>query len=80
MTVGMVVVASLAARAAGNEPADHVNEEANEVGCKLGKAVHLATRISALNSDVLTFHVAQLAQAFVERCRGGRRRGSTRRQ
>ncbi len=61
---------------------DDVHLETDQLGREAGKPVVVPLRPSGLNRDVLTFHIAQLAQAFPEgreaTCiRGGGRRQKT---
>ena len=67
MTMGIVALASLAARIAA-EPAanDDVYLETHQFGCKGGKAIKFSFRISRFNDNVFPLHIAKLAQPLAE--------------
>jgi hypothetical protein len=46
---------------------NHVQFEAREFDCELGKAVHPSVGIPSLDGYVLAFHVAQFAQTLLKR-------------
>ena len=80
MTIGIVVVARLAASAGAWEEATITSTLLpHEVGGHLGEALGAALGPAVLDDDVLAFDVTQLFQAFRERrgdvCGGRRRRG-----
>ena len=67
MTIGIVVVACLAARAPGTAVGhDDVDLEPHQLGRELGKPVVLALRPAELDDEVLALDVAELAQARPE--------------
>ena len=73
MTMGIVLVAFLAARVATDPGDDHIDLETHEFGRKVGKAIGISLRISILNDNVFPLHVAKLAQTLPERLKAGRR-------
>ena len=80
MTIGIVVVARLAASAGAWEEATITSTLLpHEVGGHLGEALGAAFGPAVLDDDVLAFDVTQLSQAVRERrddvCGGRRRRG-----
>jgi len=67
MTIGIVLAACWTAM--GGLPThrnDDVHLQTDQVGREGGVAIILALGPSGLDGDVLTFHIAQLAQALAE--------------
>ena len=63
MTMGIVTVASLAARVVCRTTGDDdVYLETHEFGRQRGESIELSLRISPLNDNVFPLHVAKLAQ------------------
>lgn len=63
MTIGIVPVASLAARdACRHHRNNDVDLERDQLCCKLGKPFELPFREAALDDDVLSLHIAKLTQ------------------
>src|SRR5215813_14100483 len=68
MTMGIVEVASLAARVTVGPPCDdHVYLETDQVGSKLGQSVGFSLRRPPINDNVFSLHIAKLAQTVPER-------------
>jgi hypothetical protein len=63
MTMGIVVVASFAARLGGSAACnnDHVNLEANQLGCEGREPVEFSLCTSDLDNNGFSFGVAQFA-------------------
>ena len=78
ITMGMVVVALLAANAAGR-PCDHdqINLKTNQVRRKLRQALRLSLRKSVLDGDILSLNPSKLAQLLQERLHEDRATGSS---
>ena len=66
MTMGIVTVASLAARVAAGPRDDDIHVETHELGREVGQAVEFSLRLSILNDNVFTLHLAKLAQTLPE--------------
>ena len=81
MTMGIVAVASLAARVAvGTTRDDDVYLETHQFGRERGEAIEFPLCISILNDNVFPLHVPKLAQTLPECLDAGRdsgRGGST---
>ena len=78
ITMGMVVVALLAANADGR-PCDHdqINLKTNQVRRKLRQALRLLLCKSVLDGDILSLNPAKLAQLLPERLHEDRATGSS---
>ena len=76
--MGMVVVAFLAANAAGR-PCDHdqINLKTNQVRRKLRQALRLSLRKSVLDGEILSLDPAKLAQLLQERLHEDRHTSSS---
>src|SRR5262245_33250489 len=67
MTMGIVTVASLAARVDGGPFATMMSTfESHEFGRERGETVEFSLRVSILNDDISPLHVAKLAEALPE--------------
>ena len=76
ITMGIVVVASLAARVAvGPARDDNVYFETHEFGRKRGEAIEFSLCRSPLNDNVFPLHVPKLAQTLPECLDAGRGSG-----
>src|SRR5262249_39721408 len=52
---------------------DQIHRQADELGGKVGEPVEVALRIAALKGDVLSLHIAEIAQPVDEGIKEGRR-------
>jgi hypothetical protein len=78
-TIGIVLVACLAALAAGGSLCqDDVDLEPNQFGRKIGEACILSLRFSILNLKVLSLNVAEIPKPLAKRPDAGSRNGTTR--
>ena len=75
-TMGIVVVACLAARALATPTARmQIHRQADQLGREVGEPVEVPLRIAVLKGDMLSLHIAEIAQPLDERGRGRGRRG-----
>jgi hypothetical protein len=67
-TIGMVVVAALAASAGGSPPiaAHHGHLTRNQIGRQARKSIVLPLRPAVFNRDVLALDIARFVQALAE--------------
>ena len=67
MTIGMVVVAFMAATVLRMVPGhDDVHVQPNHVGCKRGQSLHLAVGKAVLDDDILANAITEISQALIE--------------
>jgi hypothetical protein len=72
MTIGIDVVACLAAKLAAAVGCDDIDRAANELRHSFGKPFGHALAIGIVKCDVLAFEVAEITQLVAERIPSGR--------
>ena len=67
MTMGIVLVACLAARIAGRGTSDkHIDLELHEFGHEAWDTVHLSLNVAILNLDIFPLNITEISQPLPE--------------